>query len=219
MKTLRSHSLTAASAPTRGAVGKGCAIAAAVGVLLLMLMGGCVATSFNGMVAKEEGVHAAWAEVENQFTRRYELIPQLVETVKGVADFEKEVLTDVTEARASVGQIKISGSELPDPAQLEQFMAAQSGLGSALSRLLAVSENYPTLKASTSFQDLQSQLEGTQNRVTVARRDFIDATKTYNTAIRTFPRNILAPMFNFEKMPQFEAEEPAFENPTIDFGD
>jgi LemA protein len=196
----------------------GCgAVIAVIGVVLLVLVIAGVG-SYNGLVSKQEGVEAAWSEIDNQYKRRYDLVPQLVETVKGAANFEQSVLTQVTEARASVGRAQITGEMPSDPAQLEAYMQAQQGLGSALQRLLVVSEQYPDLKASQSFLTLQSQLEGTENRIAVARRDYIDAVRTYNTKVRGFPGSLLAGMFGFEKAEQLEVETEARERPTIDFG-
>jgi LemA protein len=208
---------SAATAARHGAVRAGLLLFGAVLVLVLAL-GGCTAAMYNDLVTQKETVAARWSEVENQFQRRYELVPQLVATVQGAADFERSVLTEVTEARASVGRLQITGDALDDPARLEAFMNAQAGLGSALSRLLVTAEAYPSLKASQNFLALQDQLEGTQNRVTVARRDFIDAVRAYNTSIQRVPRKFIASLFGFEKLPQFAVtEEEAKENPPVEF--
>lgn len=190
------------------------------GLLLIVLLGGgCAVSAYNGMVSGEENVDKQWAEIENQYKRRFDLIPQLVDTVKGASGFEQETITAVTEARASVGKIQLPDSVGDDPAQVEAFMKAQSGLSSALSRLLVVAENYPQLNSVANFRDLQSQLEGTENRIAVARRDYIDAIQAFNTTVRKFPNNLLAGTFGFEKLPQLEQEEENLsEAPKIDFG-
>lgn len=203
----------------RGAVGKGCLIA--LGVLLVIAFVGYRFTvgSYNGIVTNDELVEQRWSEIGSQYRRRFDLIPQLVETVKGAADFEQETLQAVIEARASVGQVKLPDSAPTDPAQIEQFMAAQSSLGGALSRLLVVAEQYPTLTATQNFRDLQTQIEGTENRINVARIDYIQAVKTYNTSIRTFPGVFVAGFTGFEKRAQLDFEEEVTEVPVIDFGD
>ena len=186
-------------------------------VLAALVLGGCAMTQYNGIVSKDETVKAAWADVNNQYKRRFDLIPQLVETVKGAADFEKSTITAVTEARASVGQMKLDS--LPeDPAKIKQFFDAQDGLGSALSRLLVAVEAYPDLKATANFQDLQTQIEGTENRIAVARNDYIQKVNDRNIAIRKFPGNLVAGMFGYQELPQLEAEVGVTERPEIDFG-
>src|ERR1041384_8416378 len=152
----------------------------------ITLIGGC--GSYNHLVGLSQGVDAQWAQVQNVYQRRADLIPNLVSTVSGAANFEKSTLTEITAARASVGQVKIDASKAPtDAAALEQFDKAQQGLSGALSRLLVVAERYPDLKATTNFRDLQAQLEGTENRIAVARRDFNQAVQGYNTAVKSFP--------------------------------
>ncbi len=205
--------------PRRGAVSKGCLGALVAAVVVALLFGGCGVSRYNAIVGLEEDTTAKWSQVENQYKRRFDLVPQLVETVKGVADFEQETLTQITEARASVGQMKLPEGFQQDPGQLEEFMARQQTMGSALSRLLVVAENYPQLKASQSFLSLQDQLEGTENRIAVARRDYIASVQAYNTNIRKVPNNFVAMIGGFEKLPQFEAEAGAEQAPTIDFGD
>ena len=201
----------------RGAIGKGCLIAVGAVVLLALIFGGMLIGKYNGLVARQELTEAAWSEIDNQYKRRYDLVPQLVKTVKGAADFEESVLTQVTEARASVANMKMP--EAPtDPAQLDAYIAAQDKLGASLGRLLLVAERYPDLKATAGFRDLQTQLEGTENRIAVARRDYIDAVKSYNTSIRSFPTNLLASSFGFEKKAQPTVEESDREVPDIDFG-
>ena len=182
-----------------------------------LLLGGC---GYNTMQAQDEQIKAAWAEVLNQYQRRADLVPNLVNVVKGYAAHEKDVLTQVTEARAQVGAIKATPELINDPAAFAKFQEAQAGMTSALSRLLAVSENYPTLKADGSFRDLQAQLEGTENRVTVARNRFIKAVQEYNITVRSFPSNLTAKMFGYETKPSFtvENEKAISAAPKVDFG-
>ena len=163
------------------------------GVVLLLIM--IVAGSYNNMVASRESVNTAWSKVESQYQRRSDLIPNLVNTVKGAANFEQETLTKVVEARAKATQIKVDAN---NPDDIAKFQQAQSEVSSSLSRLLAVAENYPQLKATENFRDLQSQLEGTENRITVARNDFNDAAKSYNTKVKSFPTNLLAGHVRFQ---------------------
>jgi len=162
-------------------------------------------------------VNQSWAQVENQYQRRYDLIPNLVETVKGYAKHEREVFTQVTEARAKVGQINISPEVLKDPEAFAKFQQAQDALGSALARLLAVAENYPQLKANENFLQLQAQLEGTENRISVERRRYNEVVQQYNTYIRRFPVNIIAGMFGFRERPYFKAAEQAQQAPKVQF--
>lgn len=183
------------------------------GVLLLLVM--MIAGSYNGMVSSRESVNTAWSKVESQYQRRSDLIPNLVNTVKGAANFEQETLTKVIEARSKVTQIKVDANNLEDIARFQQ---AQGQVSSSLSRLLAVAENYPQLKATENFKDLQSQLEGTENRITVARNDFNDAARSYNTKIKSFPANLLAGMFGFKERPYFEADADAKKAPSVNFG-
>ena len=171
---------------------------------------------YNRMVELEEGISAQWAQVENAYQRRADLIPNLVNTVKGYADFEKETLTAVIEARSKATSVNINPENL-DANAIQQFQEAQTGLSSALSRLMVVVERYPDLKANQSFLDLQAQLEGTENRISVERRKFNEATREYNSYIRKIPKNITAMIFNFEKKPYFEAEEGAKEVPKVEF--
>lgn len=194
-------------------------IALGVVGLLAVAIGISAVGTYNGMVGKQAGVESSWAEIGNQYKRRFELVPQLVATVKGAADFEQTVLTEVTEARASVGKLQVGGEMPTDPAQVEEYLAAQKSLGGALSRLLVVSENYPQLRATEGFLTLQSQLEGNENRIATARRDYIDSVRVYNTAIRSFPGNLMAGSFGFDDVPQLEVEAESTEVPTIDFGD
>lgn len=171
---------------------------------------------YNDLVNQEEGVEAAWAQVENQYQRRADLVPNLVATVKGYATHEQETLEGVVEARAKATQITIDPANAT-PEQLAAYQAAQGELSQALGRLLAVAENYPDLKANENFRDLQSQLEGTENRIAIARQQFNDAARQYNQKVRRFPGNIIAGMFGFEKKPYFEAEESAKAAPKVEF--
>lgn len=173
-------------------------------------------TSYNSMVSQDEAVGTAWSNVENQYQRRADLIPNLVNTVKGYAAHEKETFDAVVSARAKATQTTISIDELT-PEKMEAYQKAQGAVGSALSRLLAVTENYPDLKANDNFKMLQSQLEGTENRISVERRKFNEVAKAYNTSIRRFPKNIFAGMFGFEKRPYFEAEEGTEKAPEVKF--
>jgi LemA protein len=202
----------------RGAVGKGCLVGGGLLVVVLAI-GGMLVGTYNSLVGKREGVAAAWSEIDNQYKRRYDLIPQLVETVKGAANFEKSTLESVTEARASVGRVQLPAEVPTDPAQLQAYIAAQQGLGSALGRLLVVAEAYPDLKASAAFRDLQSQLEGTENRIAVARRDYIDAVKDYNTAIQKVPGSLVAGFGDFSPAAQLTMPEAERTAPQVDFGE
>jgi len=213
MKYVRAHR----AAGTRQGGASGCWIALGVVVLLVLLFGGCAVGKYNGIVSAEEKVGAQWSEIHNQYKRRYDLVPQLVETVKGAADFERSTITAVTEARASVGKMQLPETLPDDPAKIQAFFEAQRGLTSALSRLLVVAENYPQLKASQNFLSLQDQLEGTENRIAVARRDYIEAVRGFNTQIRRFPNNLIAGAFGFERMPQLEVEEAVTERPDVEF--
>lgn len=171
---------------------------------------------YNGLVEQQESVENAWAQVENQYQRRADLVPNLVATVKGYASHEQETLEGVINARAKATQITIDLTNAT-PEQLAAYQAAQGELSQALGRLLAVAENYPDLKANENFRDLQAQLEGTENRITTARQVFNDEARQYNTNIRRFPKNIIAGMFGFEKKPYFEAEEGANKAPKVEF--
>ncbi|HEX4243607.1 MAG TPA: LemA family protein [Steroidobacteraceae bacterium] len=189
------------------------ALAAAFGLLL----SGC---GYNTMQSQDEQIKAAWSEVLNQYQRRADLIPNLVNTVKGYASQESSVLLGVTEARAKVGSIQATPELVNDPAAFAKFQAAQSQLTSALSRLLAVTENYPTLKSDQNFRDLQAQLEGTENRITVARNRYIQAVQDYNVTVRRFPGNLTAMIFGYKPKPNFAVENEAqiSKPPTVDFG-
>ena len=191
--------------------------------LRLLAVAGVFALSgcgYNSLQQQDEGIKASWAEVLNQYQRRADLVPNLVNTVKGYAQQEKDVLLGVTEARAKVGSINVSPDMVNDAAKLKQFGQAQGELSSALSRLLVVTENYPQLKSDTLFRDLQAQLEGTENRITVARNRYIAAVQEYNTTIRSFPSNLTAMMFHMEVKPSFtvENEKAIATPPKVDFG-
>ncbi len=191
-------------------------LAAGLGLLLAVGVGGC--NSYNGLVGSRQEVDKAWAQVETVYQRRADLIPNLVNTVSGSANFERNVLREITEARASVGQVKLTPGAAPETAeQLKQFQAAQGSLGSALSRLLVVAEKYPDLKASQGFRDLQVQLEGTENRITVERQRFNEAVQRYNTRAQTFPTVLLARAFNFQPKPYFAAEAGSDKAPKVSF--
>lgn len=181
-----------------------------------LLLSGC---GYNDLQRQDEQVKSAWSEVVNQYQRRADLVPNLVATVKGYAAQEQQVLTEVTNARASVGSIKATPELLNDPAAFAKFQAAQGELQSALSRLLVVSENYPQLKSDALFRDLTSQLEGTENRITVARNRFIKAVQEFNTTVRSFPTNLTAMLFKMEVKPNFtvDNEKAISAPPKVDF--
>jgi LemA protein len=197
----------------------GCAGLLVIGIILLVVIAGAMwADNYNKLVSLKQGVDSKWAEVENQYERRADLIPNLVQTVSGAANFEKSTLIAVTDARASVGQVKIDPSQAPtDPAQLQKYEQAQGQLGNALSRLLVVSERYPDLKANQNFIDLQAQLEGTENRITVARNYFNQAVQSYNTTVRSFPSNFVAGMSGFTERPYFSAKAGSDVPPPVNF--
>jgi len=188
------------------------------GILLIVILAVAWGIStYNRIVSAEEGVKSAWGQVENQYQRRYDLIPNLVETVKGFAKQEREVLENVTNARASVGQLKVTPEILNDPEAFAKFQQAQDGLSSALSRLLVVTENYPTLRSNENFLTLQAQLEGTENRISVERRRFNEAVQSYNTMIRRFPASSIASMSGFREKPYFAAAAGAEQAPQVKF--
>ena len=204
-----------------GAISRGCLVGLALGgglLLLLLIVGGAGVSKFNQLKARRELVARAWAEIDNQYKRRFDLIPNLVATVEGAADFEKTTLQDVTEARASVGRAQLPTDLPTDPAQLDAYIKAQQSLSGALGRLMVVAENYPQLRATENFRSLQDQLEGTENRIATARRDYVDAVASYNTTVATFPGNIVAGFTGMEKLPQLTvpAEERAV--PKVEFG-
>ena len=172
--------------------------------------------TYNGFVNREEGLKSAWSNVETQYQRRADLIPNLVNTVKGYAAHETQTLNEVTEARARATSINLSADDLT-PERLAQFQRAQAEVRSALGRLIAVSESYPDLKANQNFLELQAQLEGTENRIAVARKDFNDMARVYNVAVRRFPANLVAGMFGFEQKPYFESAEGSEAAPQVTF--
>jgi LemA protein len=185
--------------------------------MLTLLLTGC---GYNEFQDRDENVKAAWSEVVNQYQRRADLIPNLVNTVKGYASHERETLEAVTRARAAATSVQVTPEVLNDPQAFQRFQQAQGQLTNALSRLMAVSENYPNLKADASFRDLQSQLEGTENRITVARQRYIQAVREYNVLARSFPTNLTAMMFHYEVRPSFtvENEKSISTAPTVNFG-
>jgi LemA protein len=184
--------------------------------VLLFSFSGC--GTYNNLVTLEQTVNKKWADVQSVYQRRADLIPNLVSTVQGAANFEKSTLTEVTNARASVGQVKLDPTKAPtEAAELEKFQQAQGQLSAALSRLLVVSENYPQLRATEAFQDLQRQLEGTENRISVERNNFNTAVQAYNTALATFPTNMLNKMFGFKERPFFNAAPGAEKAPEVKF--
>ena len=185
--------------------------------LVASVLAGC---GYNEIQSKDEAVKGAWAEVISQYQRRSDLIPNIVETVKGEANFEQETLTRVIEARAKATSIQATPELVNDPAAMARFQQAQGELSSALSRLMAVVENYPNLKANQGFQDLRTQLEGTENRITVARNRFIKATQDYNVLVRQFPVNLTAMVFGYKQKAQFTVENEAAvqKAPMVDFG-
>jgi LemA protein len=186
-------------------------------VLILACLSGC---GYNAIQRQDEAVKASWSEVLNQYQRRADLVPNLVNTVKGYAQHEEKVFIEVTQARAKVGSIQVDADTVNDAQKLQQFQAAQGQLSSALSRLMVVSENYPQLKADGLFQNLQAQLEGTENRVTVARNRYVQSVQEYNSMIRTFPNNLTAKMFGYKVKPNFSVDnEKAISTaPRVDFG-
>lgn len=186
-------------------------------LLLVLGLSGC---GYNAFQTLDEEAKASWSEVLNQYQRRADLVPNLVETVKGYAEHEKEVLTEVADARSKVGSIQVTPEVLNDPEAFAKFQAAQGQLTSALSRLMAVAENYPNLKADQGFRDLQAQLEGTENRVTVARNRYIESVKEYNISVRSFPNNLTAMVFGYKAKPSFtvENEKAISSAPKVDFG-
>ncbi|OBX05677.1 LemA family protein [Gallibacterium genomosp. 3] len=187
-----------------------------IAILVAIVLGFTVMGSYNSLVQAEEDIDSVWANVESQYQRRADLIPNLVNTVKGQANFEKETLTNVVEARAKATQIKIDPANMTEE-QLAQFQQQQNQVGSTLSRLLATVENYPELKANEGFLTLQTQLEGTENRINVARNTFNEAAKVYNKKIRTFPTKLVAMLLGFNEKPYFKADAGAEKAPTVNF--
>jgi LemA protein len=192
----------------------GCLGALVVVGLLLFFWG---QSTYNGIVALQQDVTAKWGQVQNVYQRRADLVPNLVATVKGYATHEREVFEAVTESRSKVGSIRVTQDMLNNPAEMAKFQQAQDGLGSALSRLLLVVENYPELKANQNFLELQSQLEGTENRITVERKRFNESAQAYNTRIKQFPANMLAGFFGFKEKAYFEAAPGSEKAPVVDF--
>lgn len=186
-----------------------------IGVLILIMVGGTL-TTYNGLIAKDEAVATAWGNIQSQYQRRADLIPNLVNTVKGYAKHESETLENVMAARAKATQITVNADNLT-PEKLKQYQAAQGELSQALGRLMAVSENYPNLKANENFSELQAQLEGTENRINESRQIYNSTVQTYNVSVRRFPSNIVAGMFGFDKKNQFEAEAGAEKAPKVEF--
>jgi LemA protein len=191
------------------------ALAAILGVVVLCAF--YYWSTYNGLVSYDENVKQKWAQVQTDYQRRADLVPNLVNTVKGAANFEKSTLVEVTEARAKVGSVQVNQDTLNNPTQFKQFEAAQGQLSSALQHLMVVMEKYPDLKATANFTELQSQLEGTENRISVARRDFNVAVQDYNTAIRHAPGNIIAGMSGFKERPYFEAAAGSEKAPEVKF--
>lgn len=185
-----------------------------VAVFLLLIVG----ASYNGLVNKRENVRKSFANVETQYQRRADLVPNLVNTVKGASNFEQSTLTKVVEARSKATSIQIDPSKVT-PQQLAEYQSAQGELGQTLSRLLVSVEAYPEIKSTEAFRDLQAQLEGTENRITVARKDYNDAAASYNTGVLQFPTNIVAGTFNFDTFPYFEAAQGSDKAPTVNFGE
>jgi LemA protein len=199
---------------------KGMMIGCAIGAVVLLAVGMLVIwgiSSYNNMVSLDQAVIQSWAQVENQYQRRADLIPNLVNTVKGYADFEKEVLTKVTEARARVSQFNITPEVLNDPQAFAKFQSLQGELSGALSRLLVTVENYPQLKANENFLQLQAQLEGTENRISVERKKFNEVVQSYNTTIKRFPASLMAGMFGFGEKQYFKAIQGADIPPKVEF--
>src|SRR5437899_8689545 len=190
--------------------------ASILGLAVILSLSGC--NSYNRLVTLEQNANKKWADVQSVYQRRADLIPNLVNTVQGAANFEKSTLTEVTNARASVGRVQLDPNKAPeDAAQLEQFQAAQGQLSNALSRLLVVAENYPQLRANQNFLSLQAQLEGTENRISVERGNFNRAVQNYNVAVRSFPTNLIAGMFGFPPRPFFTAQTGAERPPPVHF--
>jgi LemA protein len=200
---------------TKGAItGLGCL---AVIVIAALIIGLSAMGTYNGLVKEQQNVNQSWAQVENVYQRRADLIPNLVATVKGYAAHERETLEAVTASRAQVGSVKVSPDTLNNPAEFQKFQQAQAGLTSALSRLMVVVERYPDLKANQNFLDLQSQLEGTENRIATERRRFNEAAQVYNTKVQQFPSNIFARMFGFAQKPYFQSVAGSEKAPVVDF--
>ena len=204
--------------PESGAIGKGCLVGLGLGLVLLVLVAMTIG-QYNGLVDKQEGTGQYFGVIDSEYKRRFDLVPNLVATVAGVAGFEKSTLTAVTEARASVGRATLPAGLPTEGPELQAYLSAQQSLGSALARLLVVTENYPELRATGNFSDLQHQLEGTENRINVARVDYLRVAKDYNAAIRKFPANLLAGMFHFERATELPTLAEERVTPKVDFGD
>lgn len=196
---------------------KALGIVAGVIVAAVLAVGVWFVGAYNGLVSQRENVNQAWAQVQNVYQRRADLVPNLVETVKGAANFEKSTLTAVVEARAKVGTIQVDKSVLNDPSKFQQFQQAQGQLTSALQHLMVVVERYPQLQATSNFRDLQVQLEGTENRIAVERRSFNEAAQGYNTSIKQFPGSLVAGLGHFQERPYFQAEQAAQTAPAVKF--
>lgn len=188
-----------------------------IGLAIVALFAGIGMTKYNGMVSSNEDVDAQWGKVQSAYQQRADLIPNLVETAKGYANFEQSVLTQVAEARASVGKIQVSPEIINNPEAMKQFNDAQGQLGVAMSRLMSVAENYPELKANQNFVVLMSQLEGTENRIRVERNKYNEVAAEYNKTVKQFPNNLFAGIFGFEKKEYFEAEAAAQSAPKVKF--
>jgi LemA protein len=200
---------------TKGAItGLGCL---AIIVIAAIILGMSAMGTYNGLVKEQQNVNQQWAQVENQYQRRTDLIPNLVATVKGYASHEQETLEAVTASRAQVGSIKVTPDMLNNPAEFQKYQAAQAGLSSALSRLMVVVERYPDLKANDNFLQLQNQLEGTENRITVARMRFNESAQTYNTKVLQFPGAIFARLFGFKEKSYFQAAPGSEKAPVVNF--
>jgi LemA protein len=200
---------------TKGAItGLGCL---AIVVLAVIILGSSLMGMYNGLVKEDQNVKQSWAQVENVYQRRADLIPNLVATVKGYAAHERETLEAVTASRAQVGSVKVTPDILNNPAEFQKFQQAQAGLTSALSRLMVVVERYPDLKANQNFMDLQSQLEGTENRITTERKRFNEAAQVYNTKVNQFPTRMFAGMFGFAEKPYFQSAAGSDKAPAVDF--
>jgi len=186
-----------------------------IGVIVVLVIYGININ--NGLVTKQEAVNKAWAQVENQYQRRADLVPNLVNTVKGAADFERETLTDVIDARSKATSIQLDASDLNNEQKMQKFQEAQEKLSGALSRLMVNVERYPELKANANFRDLQTQLEGTENRISTERMRFNESVQKYNTSIRTFPTSLFAGVLGFDNKAYFEADEGSSEAPEVEF--
>jgi LemA protein len=196
----------------------GCGVVLAVLLFIAVIAALALGGSYNRLVTLDQEVNKRWGDVQTVYQRRADLIPNLVNTVAGAANFEKSTLTEVTNARASVGRVQLDPTKAPtDAAQLQQFQAAQGQLSNALSRLLLVSERYPELRATQNFRELQAQLEGTENRIAVERNNFNTAVQNFNTAVRRFPTNVIAGMFGFSSKPFFASQQGAERAPAVNF--